>query len=219
MTKEITFIVAWLALSGIVALAQDIPDEMLIDNWGYATDLKGPVAFLHKSHYTDFKLDCSECHHGYKEGDTVQKCRSCHNPIATDAGPTRLQNAYHLNCKDCHEERYYAGKPAGPFKKCNDCHEALKDDRVTYVGSGDCGGIKPCYNSVQAAVDGTPNAYDILISDGAYTEQIILNAPKGLRLLGGWNASFTSQTGKTILRHAPKALQGSLTMESLSIKP
>ena len=30
------------------------------------------------------------------------------------------------NCKTCHKDLAEKGKPTGPFKKCNECHEKKK---------------------------------------------------------------------------------------------
>jgi len=119
----------FLFLSVGVLTAADAPDEVMLDNKGYAKDTKGPVKFSHKKHSTDYKAACTECHHVmkdgknvWKDGDAVQKCSECHKFEAEKGEPMKLQNAYHKNCKDCHKALQEAGKPTGPFKKCNDCH-------------------------------------------------------------------------------------------------
>jgi len=120
----------FLFLSVGILIAADVPDQVLIENTGYAKDKKGPVKFNHKKHSADYKIACTECHHVYKdgknvfkEGDKVQKCSACHNPEKKEGKVMKLQNAFHKNCKDCHKELGKEGKPTGPFKKCNDCHE------------------------------------------------------------------------------------------------
>lgn len=119
------------ALSGMIFLtvgaltAADVPGDIKINNEGYAKDKKGPVPFSHKAHIEKHGVLCIECHHVYKdgknvwkEGDPVQKCGECHNPLKREGNVHKLQNAFHKNCKECHK-----AKNAGPFKKCNDCHE------------------------------------------------------------------------------------------------
>lgn len=113
-----------------VLIAADVPEVIMIENQGYAKDKKGPVKFSHKKHSADYKIACTECHHTYqdgknvwKEGDKVQKCSECHNPEKKEGKVMKLQNAFHKNCKNCHKELQEAGKPTGPFKKCNDCHQ------------------------------------------------------------------------------------------------
>lgn len=203
----------------ITLSALDIPDLMTIDNWGYEVDHKGPVPFRHRAHSEEFNRGCSDCHHGYAEGDSVRKCKTCHSPLETVGVVPKLSLAYHGSCRDCHMELYYSGKPAGPFKKCNDCHEALTDGRIAYVSKEHCGDKTRCYKSIQEAVDKTPNAYTINIESGTYSGPIVLNDLKGLTLLGGWDSAFQNQAGSTMLRKTPRAPQGMLKMRNLIIKP
>ena len=112
-----------------ILTAADVPKDILIEN-SYAKDKKGPVKFTHEKHHADYKIACTECHHVFKDGknvwkdgDPVQKCSACHLEKAEKGEPMKLQNAYHKNCKNCHKDLEKEGKPAGPFKKCNDCHE------------------------------------------------------------------------------------------------
>ena len=114
-----------------VLTAADVPDEVVIDCTGYKKDKKGPVKLTHKKHSVDYKVACTDCHHEYKdgknvykEGDPVNKCSACHDPLKKQAKVKKLQNAYHRNCKNCHKALVKEGKSKkAPFKKCNDCHE------------------------------------------------------------------------------------------------
>ena len=124
-------------LTGIVFLtvgvltAADVPDEIVINEKGYKKDKKGPVKFMHKEHYEDHKLACTECHHVYKDGknvwkqgDPVHKCGECHDPLKKDGKVVTLKNAFHKNCKTCHKELVKSGKSTkAPYKKCTKCHE------------------------------------------------------------------------------------------------
>ncbi|MBW1729517.1 MAG: cytochrome c3 family protein [Deltaproteobacteria bacterium] len=112
-----------------VLVAADVPDQIVINNTGYKADKKGPVHFSHKKHHADYKVACTECHHDYqngknvwKEGDPVQHCSKCHNPLKKQGKVPKLQNAYHKNCKTCHKKLAKAGKKTGPYKKCSQCH-------------------------------------------------------------------------------------------------
>ena len=84
---------------------------------------------------------------------------------------------------------------------------------------GECGGKTPCYSSIQSAIDSASDGAGIKIEGGTYSETVVLNTSKSIKLEGGWDTSFTTQTGSTTLTKAPKALQGSLTLQNLSIKP
>jgi predicted CXXCH cytochrome family protein len=111
-------------------IATDSPDEINVKSDAFTTYKKGPVKFTHKKHNVDYKAACTECHHVYKEGknvykegDPVQKCSACHDPIKSEGNVKKLMLAYHKNCQGCHKELEKAGKNTGPTKKCNDCHE------------------------------------------------------------------------------------------------
>ncbi|MCF8146190.1 MAG: hypothetical protein K9N21_19960 [Deltaproteobacteria bacterium] len=90
-----------------------------------------------------------------------------------------------------------------------------------YVNKDDdtCDNHSPCYTSIQDAVNNADSGSNILIAGGTYTELITLNYSKSMTLQGGWDMSFQDQSGTTILRNAPKAPQGSLTLQELIIKP
>ena len=111
--------------------AADVPDEVMIENQGYAKDIKGPVKLSHKKHVEDYKAVCTECHHDYndkgenmwKEGAPVKKCIECHDPKEKKGKVMKLQNAYHRNCKNCHKAYVKDhSESKAPYRKCNDCH-------------------------------------------------------------------------------------------------
>ncbi|MBN1832682.1 MAG: cytochrome c3 family protein [Deltaproteobacteria bacterium] len=102
--------------------------EIIIENKGYMNDKKKPVKLNHKKHSEEYEIACDHCHHLYqdgtnvwKEGDSVQKCAACHDPMGDDANVMKLQSAFHKNCRDCHKEMSEEGREA-PYKKCGDCH-------------------------------------------------------------------------------------------------
>ena len=91
---------------------------------------------------------------------------------------------------------------------------------ICYVDpSGVCGGNSPCYTSIQAAINAASTGAIIRIAQGTYSESITLNTLKSLTLKGGWNSSFTSQAPNTTIIKAPKANQGSLTLQMVIIRP
>lgn len=107
---------------------QGIPDEITIENRDYETDKRNPVKLSHKRHCEEYKITCVQCHHVYeagknvwKEGDFVNKCASCHDPIKEQEGILKLQSAFHNNCRTCHREISQEGEEA-PYKKCTGCH-------------------------------------------------------------------------------------------------
>ena len=93
MGKKIYFLlgvilcIALFASVGILK-ATDVPDEICIKSDAFKAYKKGPVKVSHKKHTVDYKIACAECHHVYKdgknvfkEGDPVQKCSECHDPV------------------------------------------------------------------------------------------------------------------------------------------
>jgi len=84
---------------------------------------------------------------------------------------------------------------------------------------GTCGGKEPCYSTIQTAIDSASTGSLILIAGGTYSGSITLNSIKSVTLQGGLDATFGTYTGTTILKSAPKAPQGSLTLNNLKIVP
>ncbi len=95
------------------------------------------------------------------------------------------------------------------------------DDDVAFVNRNDttCGGKSPCYASIQAAINEADTGAAIRIAQGTYSESITLSTSISLTLQGGWNSTFTSQASNTTFIKAPKAPQGSLTLQMLTVKP
>jgi len=92
---------------------------------------------------------------------------------------------------------------------------------VIYVNKDDgtCGGKNPCYGTIQEAIDAACTGTNIRITQGTYGERFVLNSSKVLTIKGGWNSAFTSQTSNTTFIKAPKAPQGSLTLQMVTIRP
>ena len=132
MNKKV-FTILGVIFAGIIFLtvgvltAADVPDVVSIENKGYKRDKKSAVELHHKKHSEDYKAACTDCHHEYKdgknvwkEGDPVKKCSACHDPEEKGEA-TKLQNAFHRNCKDCHKELNDDAK--APYRKCTGCHK------------------------------------------------------------------------------------------------
>ena len=83
---------------------------------------------------------------------------------------------------------------------------------------GLCGGMTPCYATIQEAVDATPTDHAIRIGKGTYEETVTLNAEKDLTLQGGWDESYATQTMNTTFMNPPRILQGSLTLQMITLK-
>jgi len=86
----------------------------------------GKVKFTHKKHAETLKIDCLKCHHTWKKGETSGKlCGECHKAKA-EGKALSAKDAYHKDCKGCHDEAKKANKPAGPTG-CTQCH--VKDKK------------------------------------------------------------------------------------------
>ncbi|MBW1805391.1 MAG: cytochrome c3 family protein [Deltaproteobacteria bacterium] len=108
-------------------------DIIVLDKEGYSKDRKEPVRFRHKKHARDYKILCWECHHDYDGKNnvwspwgTIEKCDDCHDPTEKDGDIMKLQTAFHINCKKCHEERAIFGKDPKAYRRCTTCH--IKDE-------------------------------------------------------------------------------------------
>ncbi len=135
----IIIIAAFLFSLGLMAwvyAADKAPDTFKIDNdkafFKDGKRTKPPVEYTHLKHEKEHKVACTECHHLYKDGKNtwkqgvtkVQKCNECHK--AADQGKIlSLQNAYHKNCRDCHNKLKTEGKKSGPTL-CAQCHVVAK---------------------------------------------------------------------------------------------
>ena len=85
----------------------------------------GKVTFNHKQHAETLKIDCMKCHHTWKKGETTGKlCKDCHKAKA-EGKAISAKDAYHKDCKGCHEQAKKANKPAGPTG-CTACHVKAK---------------------------------------------------------------------------------------------
>ena len=110
--------------------------------------------------------------------------------------------------------------PSGSDPSGNDITMDGADGVVTvsysstrYVNKdGVCGGEPLCHTTIQDAINTASTGEAIMISADTYDESITLDADKSLTLIG-------SSTGSTILRKAPKAPKGSLTLQRVTILP
>ncbi len=84
------------------------------------------VTFKHDVHE---RIECIGCHHDYDEygnnrggEDKAQSCTNCHgNPSISNKRVLPLTEAFHAQCKKCHESMIEARKKSGPIM-CGDCH-------------------------------------------------------------------------------------------------
>jgi hypothetical protein len=82
-----------------------------------------------------------------------------------------------------------------------------------------CDGNSPCYTSIPTAIEAAITGTTIKVTQGTYSEPITLNASKSITLQGGWDSTYKTQTSNKTIIKAPRAPQGSLTMQMVTIKP
>lgn len=132
LAVSVAVVFLWVTFSGAVV---ECPDDIMINNEGWPQHKYEPAKLSHKKHATEYKVQCKDCHHVYKdgknvweEGQAVQKCSECHNvyKLGKDlqgAGDEEkklsLYKAYHNNCQGCHKEQ-----KKGPTK-CTECHAKI----------------------------------------------------------------------------------------------
>ena len=72
------------------------------------------------------------------------------------------------------------------------------EEEVVYVEpSAWCGGNLPCYSTIGEAIHACGVRATIRMSEGRYPEHIILDTAKAIRLQGGWDPAFTTQSSST----------------------
>lgn len=83
-----------------------------------------PARFDHDQH--EAIIRCQACHHEFfkfenEEGGQGQECAECHKVKGTAEVPITLLEAFHRNCKGCHQRTLARGKKSGPVM-CGQCH-------------------------------------------------------------------------------------------------
>ena len=103
-----------------------LPEELLLDSKSFKSDYEGAVPFSHKKHNIDYGVRCAICHHFQdSDPDPAWNCSDCHDPVKKIGAVVRLSDAFHNNCRDCHQAAVESGKSTtAPYLKCTDCHQA-----------------------------------------------------------------------------------------------
>jgi len=81
------------------------------------------VNFSHEKHSQ--MIECLRCHHNFDEfgnntGSEGQACSECHSRTV-GTNPVPLDEAFHVQCKVCHEHLRTKGTTSGPVM-CGECH-------------------------------------------------------------------------------------------------
>ena len=94
----------------------------------------------------------------------------------------------------------------------------LSADIIYVEPEGVCGGKSPCFDSIEVGIVFAADGATINIAEGAYDEDIMLDEPKELIILGGWDATFTSQVSYTAATGL-RIRQGKIITYNLVLKP
>lgn len=111
---------ALVALTAISGFSQG--DIFFVRDSAFGVRMRPAVPFAHDEHNANAEIDdCTLCHHVIVDGEKSEfessedrECSACHMAGGNDR--MDLMNAYHRNCKGCHEE-----KKEGPVT-CGECH-------------------------------------------------------------------------------------------------
>ncbi len=123
-----TVVVGLSAYGGV----REAPDEIRIHSELWGTKKHEDAQFTHKVHVSEYKIECTKCHHIYengkniwRQGAEVQRCQECHTNTMTgkelsaaseQEKKLSLFKAFHDSCRGCH-----AKEKKGPVK-CTECH-------------------------------------------------------------------------------------------------
>jgi len=89
---------------------------------------------------------------------------------------------------------------------------------MVYVShDGVCDGYEPCFNTIQDAINAAAKVALIMVTEGTYLEDLVLDDDKNLRIQGGWDSTFSARTSDTTVSSA-KISDGTLTSDSLTIQ-
>ena len=100
----VLLVAGFLAAGALVATAADNGPETI-----QLEAKMGTVTFPHQAHQATV-ADCTTCHH---KGVEAGACSACHG---VDPAAPKAKDAFHKQCKGCHQEK---GGPTG----CKDCHK------------------------------------------------------------------------------------------------
>jgi len=79
---------------------------------------------------------------------------------------------------------------------------------ILYVSKdGNCGINEPCHSTIQAALNDAENGSLIKVRQDQYPEAPTWSKTGTVIISGGWNSTFTGQTGTTEM-YAPRAIGG-----------
>ena len=142
------------AILGVRARSADAPDQ--------------PIAFSHKTHATDYKIDCLYCHSyawrsQFAGVPSVERCMGCHQIVAADKPEVKKLRDYWDRSEPIPWNKVYALPRFVRFNheahvrasvRCQECHGPVESmARVSKVSSLEMGWCLECHSSRKASLD------------------------------------------------------------------
>ena len=81
---------------------------------------KAVSPFSHARHI-ERKVECATCHHKAKDGRSDVKCSACHQTETVDK-VISAKDAFHDQCRGCHQKSNKAAPTSKAPTRCTDCH-------------------------------------------------------------------------------------------------
>jgi hypothetical protein len=124
--KKSAFVSVLMAAAVLLVLVTAYSQEDMthVDNSVYHNPQRTPSVFNHEAHNEAAQIDdCSVCHHVYGDDGTKLEdessedllCSDCHG-FEDEGRMPGLTQAFHSNCKGCHQK-----EKRGPIM-CGECH-------------------------------------------------------------------------------------------------
>jgi len=118
---KVVFALIVVAVFAASAFSQDAVIELNSEILG--SHERPLVQFTHEQHAN--LVECLRCHHNFDQygnnsSSEGQPCSDCHTKTAGE-NPVALQEAFHTQCKRCHEQVLARSTASGPVM-CGECH-------------------------------------------------------------------------------------------------
>jgi len=90
---------------------------------------------------------------------------------------------------------------------------------ILYVEqNGICLSNAPCFDSIQAAIGQAPDGAELIVTEGSFNEDITVDAPSQIAIMGGYNAIFSEKTEMTQIRSLT-IKNGRVILDGIEILP
>ncbi len=94
-----------------------------------------------------------------------------------------------------------------------------KIENTIYVSKdGSCSGNNPCYSNIQNGIASASAPSAINITQEACNENVILDSAQTIYLEGGWNSTFTTNSGQTTINGSLTIRNGKMIMNKIILQ-